>query len=280
MTAAIVDLSNAYGLIDQVHVPFAMGATVVCVPGNALNPWLYKAIPEHEISFLFTISAMFEHWMKIPRPKEMDFSSLRFVVLGGASVSAADKRRYMDFLQKHGAGDITMLNGYGISELGGACCLSSPDIDDEAIGFPLPGVEVRIYDEARKQYLSPSDAPCEGVLYLTSPSLATLELDGRTVIPTEIIEDQPYVCTNDLVSMDEAGKLTFLGRASRFFLNEEGLKFESARVEAEFSRQNGIESCTVAPVYVKTTHDNIPIRPADRLAGVFLQQSDAAFYRR
>ncbi len=259
VTAAIVDLSNAYGIIDQVHVSFAMGATVVCVPGNALNPWLYKAIPEHKISFLFTISAMFEHWMKMPGHGEMDFSSLRFVVLGGTSVSAADKRRYLEFLQKHGAGEITMLNGYGVSELGGACCLSSADIGDEAIGFPLPGVQVRICDEAENRYRSPADAPCEGVLYLTSPSLATLELDGKTVIRTETIGDEPYVCTNDLVSMDEAGKLTFLGRASRYFLNEEGRKFESARVEAEFSRQNGIGRCAVAPVYVKTTHDNIPM---------------------
>lgn len=259
VTAMIVDLSNAYGIVDQVHVPLAMGATVVCIPGNALNPWLYKAIPEHKISFLFTISAMFEHWMKQPRRKEMDFSSLRFVILGGTSVSAADKRRYLDFLQEHGAGEITMLNGYGISELGGACCLSTANIDDEAIGIPLPGVRVRIYDEEGKRYLSAADAPCEGVLYLTSPSLATLELDGRTVIPTETIEEQPYVCTNDLVSMDASGKLTFLGRASRFFLNEEGRKFESARVEAEFARQNGIEGCAIAPVYVKTTHDNIPM---------------------
>ncbi len=259
VTAVIVDLSNAYGIVDQVHVPLAMGATVVCIPGNALNPWLYKAIPEHKISFLFTISAMFERWMKLPRRKEMDFSSLRFVILGGTSVSAADKRRYLGFLQEHGAGDITMLNGYGISELGGACCLSAANIDDEAIGFPLPGVQVRIYDEEGKQYLSAADAPCEGVLYLTSPSLATLELDGKTVIPTETIEEQPYVCTNDLVSMDASGKLTFLGRASRYFLNEDGRKFESARVEAEFARQNGIEGCTVAPVYVKTTHDNIPM---------------------
>ena len=259
VTATIVDLSNAYGIIDQVHVPFAMGATVVCVPGNALNPWLYKAVPEHGISFLFTISAMFEHWIKTPDRKGMDFSSLRFVVLGGASVSAADKRRYLEFLREHGAGEITMLNGYGISELGGACCLSTAHVDDEAIGFPLPGVQARVCEEEGKKVLSAASGPCEGVLYLTSPSMATVELDGKTVIRTELIEGRPYVCTNDLVRMEPSGKLTFLGRASRYFLNEEGRKFESARLEAEFARQDGVERCAVAPVYIKTTHDNIPM---------------------
>ena len=59
-TAVIVDLSNAYSIIDQVHVPFAMGASVAVAPGGVLNPWFYKAIPHHGITFLFTISAMFE----------------------------------------------------------------------------------------------------------------------------------------------------------------------------------------------------------------------------
>ena len=259
VTAVIVDLSNAYGLIDQVHLPFAVGATVVCAPGGILNPWFYKTVPAHGITFLFTISAMFERWMRQPDSKDMDFSSLRFVVLGGTSVSAADKRRYYDFLRQHGAGEIALLNGYGISELGGACCLSTPELTDEAIGYALPGVSVRLMDEEKGVFLSEKDAPCEGVLYLHSPAVATIELDGKEILKAEEIDGQPYICTNDLVGMDADGKLTFLGRANRYFLHDEGKKYESGRVETEFSRQSGIESCAVAPVYVKTTHDNIPM---------------------
>ena len=259
VTAVIVDLSNAYSLIDQVHLPFAMGATVVCAPGGILNPWFYKAIPAYGITFLFTVSAMFERWMKAPDCGDMDFSSLRFAVLGGASVSAADKQRYYDFLQEHGAGEITLLNGYGISELGGACCLSSADLADEAIGYPLPGVSVRLLDEEKGVFLSERDAPCEGVLYLNSDAIATAELDGVEILKTEQIDRKPYICTNDLVRMDADGKLTFLGRANRYFIHEEGKKYESGRVETEFNRQNAIESCGVVPVYIKTTHDNIPM---------------------
>lgn len=266
VTAVIVDLSNAYSLIDQVHLPFAVGATVVCAPGGILNPWFYKAIPAHGITFLFTVSAMFERWMKLPECGDMDFSSLRFVALGGASVSVADKRRYHDFLRRHGAGEVELLNGYGVSELGGACCLSSPDLDDEAIGYPLPGVSVRLLDEEKGVFLSEKDAPCEGVLYLNSTAIATTELDGEVILKTERVGRKLYICTNDLVRMDTDGKLTFLGRANRYFLHDEGKKYESGRVETEFSRQSGIESCAVAPVYVKTTHDNIPMLCVKTLA--------------
>ena len=266
-TAVIVDLSNAYSAIDQVHVPFAMGAAVVMAPGGVLNPWFYKAIPHYGITFLFTISAMFERWMKLPETKCPDFSRARFVVLGGAAVSAADKRRYYEFMQAHGAGEITLLNGYGISELGGACCLSSPDIDDESIGWPLQGVSVRLQREADGVYLTPSDAPCEGVLYLSSPSLATAELDGKETVKYEQIDGKAYICTNDYARLESDGRLTFLGRANRCFINEEGRRYESGRVETEVARQSGIESCCVVPVYIKTTHDNIPMLCVKTLDG-------------
>lgn len=258
-TAVIVDLSNAYSIIDQVHVPFAMGASVALAPGGVLNPWFHKAIPHYGITFLFTVSAMFERWMKLPEVKCPDFSSLRFVVLGGASVSAADKRRYYEFMRKHGAGEIALLNGYGISELGGACCLSSPDIDDESIGRPLRDVNVRLLDEDTGEYHTPQDAPCEGILYLNSPSLATPRLDGREIVKYEYINGEPYICTNDYAQLEADGRLTFLGRANRYFINEEGRKYESGRVETEIARQSGIVNCCVVPVYIKTTHDNIPM---------------------
>ena len=42
VTATLLDLSNSYGIIDQVHLAFAMGATLVTVPLGFLNPLFYK----------------------------------------------------------------------------------------------------------------------------------------------------------------------------------------------------------------------------------------------
>ncbi len=267
VTAVIVDLSNAYGLVDQVHLPFAMGASVVMVPAGVLNPWFHKAIPKYRISFLFTISAMFERWMKMKDNKSLDFSSLKFVAIGGSAVSASDKKRFYKFMQEHGAGDITLLNGYGISELCGACCLSSPDLEDESIGYPLPGVEVRLYDDESDEFLPEGKRPAEGVMYLSAEFAATTEIDGKEVLKAEYIDDKPFICTNDLVRVEEDGKVQFLGRANRYFINDEGRKYESGRVETEIARQDGIENCCVIPVYVKTTHDNLPMLCVQTIRG-------------
>ncbi len=254
-----IDLSAAYGIIDQVHVPLALGGTVAIVPGVMLNPGFYKAIPEFQITFLFAIGAAFEGWMKLPETTKFDFSSLRCIVVGGAAVSAKDKQRYSEFLRKHGCENFIFLNGYGISELGGACCLSTPDLEDESIGYLLPGFDLRLYDDEKERFYSLSDAPCEGILYLTSPSCASPMLDDKEVLKITTIDGKPYVCTNDAVSVDETGKITYLGRARRYFIHEGGRHFDAGKVETEIARQPGIESCCVVPVFVKNDHDNIPM---------------------
>ena len=268
VTATMLDLSNSYGIINQVHLPFAMGATLVTIPLGFLNPWFHKAISAYRISFLFSASYMFDRWMKMPDDTEFDFSSLKFVALGGTAVSAAEKRSYNDFIEAHGGKDVAILNGYGLSELGGACALSSADLDDETIGYPLPGMVIRLYDEEKGRYFAPKKKGGEGVLYLSGATMAGYQLDGKDVIKVEMISGHPYVCTNDLVRMDPDGRITYLGRANRFFMRDEGRKYESGRVETEFSRLEDVEGCAIVPVYYKIEHDTIPMLVVKTVDGV------------
>ena len=258
VSSVIVDLSNAYSMFDQVHAPLSLGGKIVFVPGGAMNPLLYRAISDHRMTFLFAISPMIEQWMKLPETTLFDFSSLQFVVLGGSSVSAKDKKRYLAFFRKYGGNDIKLINGYGISELGGACVLSTPDPDDESIGYPMEGVELRLITED-EQVLGIENAPCEGILYLTSASAATTMLDGREVVESKEIDGKPFICTNDQVRVESDGKITFLGRANRYFLNDKGKRYDAGRVETELARHSGIGSCAVAPFYSKVLHDNLPM---------------------
>ena len=254
-----VDLSNAYGIIDQVHLPLAFGGTIAAAPAGVLNPNFHKAIPEFKMTVLFAVSALYERWLKMPENTRFDFSSLKCVVTGGTAVSAKDKKRYCEFLKTHGAEDFIFVNGYGISEVGGAACLSTADPEDESIGYLLPGFDFRLYDEDKGKYLSLKDAPCEGMLYLTSPSCPNPMMDGKQILEITMLNRKPFVCTNDIVRVEADGKINFLGRCSRYFINDSNRKFEAGRLETEIARQNGIESCCVVPVYIKTIHDNIPM---------------------
>ena len=256
--ALTIDLSNSYGIVNQVHAPLAVGGTVAAVPAGSFNPLFYKAVPEFKITLLFCTAAILEVWQKQENPC-MDFSSLRCVVIGGAAVSAEEKHRCCDFLCRHGGRDIMFINGYGLSELGGACILSTPDIDDSSIGYVMPGVEFCLYNEDDNRYYTMNDVPCCGILYLRSDTMTGGFLDSKEIIRTETISDKKYVCSNDLVSVDQDGKINYLGRANRYFINNDGIKYEAGRVETEISQQTGIESCGIVPYYVKITHDNVPM---------------------
>ena len=126
---------------------------------------------------------------------------------------------------------------------------------------------IRLYDEKSETYFEPGDEGGEGVLHLSGPTMAASQLDGREVIKVEMIEGQPYVCTNDLVRMDPDGRITYLGRANRFFMRDEGRKYESGRVETEFNRLKDINACAVVPVYYKIQHDTIPMLVVKTLDG-------------
>lgn len=259
VSSILLDLSNSYSIIDQVHLPFAMGATVVSIPFGLLNPLFYRAISTYRVSFLFSANYMFERWMEMPEDTDFDFSSLKFVALGGTAVSAAEKKRYNDFIEAHGGKDVAILNGYGLSELGGACALSSSDLDDESIGHVLPGIDIRLCDDETGRFFAPKGEVSEGVLYMSAQSMATPKLDGKDVVKVEVIDRKSYICTNDLVRVDADGQITYLGRANRFFLRDEERKYESGSVELEFSRLACIVNCGIVPVYHKKSHENLPM---------------------
>ncbi len=258
ISAITIDLSNSYGIVNQVHAPFAVGGTVAAVPAGTFNPMFYKSVSQFGVTLLFCTSAILEMCLK-QENSSMDFSSLRCVVIGGASVSVDDKKRYYDFLCRHGGHDIMIINGYGLSELGGACILSTPDIEDDSIGYTMPDVDLCLYDDEEDKYYTIDDKPCRGVMYLRSDAMTCGELDGETIVKTEKINGKSYICSNDYVSIDDSGKISFLGRANRYFINNDGIKYDSGRVEEEISQQNGIIGCAVVPVYVKLIHDNVPM---------------------
>jgi len=258
-TALLVDLSNAYGMIVQVHWPFSLGGKVATVPGNALNPFCYRIIQEEKINALFCTGAVFDIWSKVPGISFADFSSLKAVIIGGTQITVEDKKRFQSFLQAHGLSNVPILNGYGISELGGVCTLSDGNIEDDSIGHFLKGVKWRLFDEDKEVFYSEKDLPNTGVLYLRSEAMSSLYLDGKKIVKSEQIDGEEYICTNDLVSIDENGKITYLGRANRFFLHQDGVKYQSGLVEAELSREKGIKAAAIVPYFDKPIHDTIPM---------------------
>ena len=251
--------TSVYGLVNQLHEPFAFGCTVVIMPLSNVNPFFMDAIGYYKVNVLFITPFYFEMWAKCPPQAVPDFSSVKCVVVGGAYMSAEARERYKSLMKEHGGQDPQMINGYGMSETAGACILQTEEVDNDSIGYPLPGVQIKIYDENEQKYYSVEDRH-PGVLYIHSDSISLGKIDDTVFFETEEIDGLPYICTYDLVHVNEDGSLSCRGRANRYFVNNDGVKFDAGIVETMIQAEPGIEAAAVVPWYDKmVTHDTVPV---------------------
>lgn len=257
--AVTKEMTAAFAMVDMIHVPLALGVTNVIIPTGGFNPRFHRAIKRYGINVLLTSAQQFEEWMKFPRGVRFDLSSLELVILGGSYVSPDTIGRINEFIEEH-KGNVRAVSGYGLSEAGGACILPDEGQEtDDVIGRPLPGVEVRIFDESDERFYTLSDGARTGGLFISSETISSGRIGETEFFRPEIIDDREFICTYDLVYVNEDGIISYAGRMNRFFANNDGIEFNAGIIETAVARQSGIEGCAVVPKYDKEIYDTIPV---------------------
>ena len=107
-----------------------------------------------------------------------------------------------------------ILEGYGVTETSPIISLNDPHNPKPlTIGKVLPGME---YIIVNSQTLEPQMPPCSGLLLVRGPSVfgGYLNYEGKS--PFVEVTGKRWYSTDDLVSVDAKGVLTFKGRLKRF----------------------------------------------------------------
>ncbi|MBQ9007963.1 MAG: acyl--CoA ligase [Clostridia bacterium] len=256
VTYLTLNMSWVYAMVDMLHTPLGLGMEVVSLPFGATNPNYSEAIQHFGINVLFTSKSILDSWLKTM--PDIDLSALKVVFMGGTYISPEYKQKFNDYLKSCGS-TARIINGYGLSELGGACILAPTDRNDDAIGYPLPGFKTKIYVEDEKRYYDISDGPRTGVLLLSSPTMSTGRLDDTVFFELECVGNEDYLNTHDLVRVNEDGSLTCIGRDNQFFVNNAGIRFDAGLVQNAITAQPGIAACGLVPEFHKMLHDNVPV---------------------
>lgn len=256
VSCLMLNMSWAYATIDMLHTTLGLGGEVVCLPYGATNPRYAEAIEEYGVNVFFTSRTILDSWGK--SMPDMDLSKVKIVFMGGSYVSPEFKKTFNDYLKSCGS-SARIINGYGLSELGGACLIAGADRNDDAIGYPFPGVKVKIYSEEEKKFYDLSDGPRTGILYLSSPSMSNGKIDDLVCFELEKVDGEDYFNSNDLVRVNKDGSLTCIGRSNQFFVNNAGVRFNAGLIETAVTGQPGIVACGLVPEFYKVLHDNIPI---------------------
>ena len=236
--------------------PLANGGVLTVLP--TVNPLLnlFCAAEYYHLTNLVFFSALTDLISMLPmRP---DLSSVQTVMLVGSYSSAENIRKCREFFRECGSG-ARILVGYGMTEAGVGLTLTDPDLGDDSIGYLLPGVKAKLWDENEGCFYGPDGKEHTGVLYVSTPSLSSGRLDDEVIFELDDIDGEKFLNTNDLVRIREDGALYCIGRANRFFINEEGVKFDAGLLERSLSAQKGIRSCGLVAEFNKKTHDTEPV---------------------
>lgn len=250
-----MNMSWVYAMVDMLHTSLAFGMELVCIPLGVTNPRYAEVIEDCGINILFTSLAFLDTWTKTM--PDIDLSAVKVVFMGGTYVSPEAKKQFNDYLRSCGS-TARVINGYGLSELCGACIIAPSDRTDDAIGYPLPGFKVKIFSEDEEKFYDLSDGPHTGVLYLSSPTMSSGRLDDTVFFELEKVDGEDYFNTHDLVRVNEDGSMTCIGRSNQFFVNNAGVRFDAGLVENAVTAQPGIAACGIVPEFHKMLHDNVP----------------------
>ena len=281
--APSIDFSSFLSFCQTIAY-LSLGNTVVLTFFGSLHPKFIRAVAYYKLNILYVPGFILDRWIERGDSGEADFSSLAVLACGGSYISPEKLRKYAEFAQKHGYRH-AITQGYGMSETGGAELYVPEGCGEDILGFPRVKENFRFRDENDQKFYTVDDGVRTGVMYVASDSLCLNELDGEILFAYTEIDGKNFICTNDLVRVNENGSLSYAGRADRYFINNDGVRFDPGVVEVEMSRQPGIDRCAVVPAFDRRIHDTVPVLyvvPAEKgpdAAGRVRQALEQAFLR-
>ena len=202
---------HAFGLNAGILVCLQFGACNV--PVDVHDPERVMGIIERERVAIYPgPPALFQSLLNHPRLDDFDLSSLRGCVTGAASVPVELVLAMQDRL-----GFETVITAYGMTETSGIATYTLPDDPPEVAsstsGRALPGVELRVVDEAG------NDVPtgAEGELLVRGFQVTPGYLDAPEK-SAEAIDPDGWLHTGDIAVMNAEGYIDITDRKKDMFI--------------------------------------------------------------
>ena len=171
-----------------------------------------RRIAEDRVSVLPGPPTLFQSMLAHPALDRARTATLRIAVTGAANVPVSLIERMRDEL-----GFRTVITGYGLTESTGTVSMCRPGDDPATIarscGAPLPGVEVRVADEAGREVAR----GVEGEILVRGYNVMQGYLDDP-VATAAAIDAEGWLHTGDIGTMDERGYLRITDRKKDMFI--------------------------------------------------------------
>jgi acyl-CoA synthetase (AMP-forming)/AMP-acid ligase II len=207
VTIAIAPFFRVGGTGVNVLPVLFMGGTVV-VPGDTSADEVLRLIERHRVSVGFGNPDSLDALTRSELWAQVDLSSIRSIITGGAPVPERLIRMYLDR-------GVTLLQGYGLSESGPLALLVDPGSALSKIGSagrPPLLVDARV--------VSPNGAPVgpgeTGELLVRGPNVMA-GYWHRPEATREVLPSDGWLRTGDAARSDDDGYIWIVGRAADRF---------------------------------------------------------------
>ena len=204
---AALPLAHSFGLNGALLAPLLAGAGVVLMERFSPDEVL-EAIARHRVTVLPGVATMFRRLLDAPAFGAADLSSLRLAVSGAAPCPWELAHEW------RGRTGVRMLRGYGMTELFRPVSYLADDPRDleDAVGRPVPGVEIQVVDEAGQ----PVGDGEVGELWINTPAA----MEGYLHAPeeTRAVLEGGWFKTGDLGTVSPDGFVRIAGRKRELIL--------------------------------------------------------------
>lgn len=244
---ALMPIFHGFGIVHSILFPLCRGMNVIL--RHKFNVLEYcNMIVRYKPQILMGVPTLFEslitEWNSQDRTETLDF--LKCVLVGGDVLKNSLRKDINEFLEKNGA-NIQVCTGYGLSEAVCGVALGDPsNIKGEAIGIPLPGIYVGIFNSVDEEVPYGE----EGEICVCGPTvmLGYYNNEKETNIALHVHQDgNVWLHTGDIGTMDEEGFITYTSRIKRMIITS-GYNVYPSRIEKLLETHPAVMLCSVVGV--------------------------------
>ncbi|KAL4925133.1 acyl-CoA synthetase [Aspergillus undulatus] len=176
-------------------------------------------------------------------PARQGANKLRLLVSGSAALPTPIKTKFAAITGQ------TLLERYGMTEIGMglSCGLDNSQRIDGSVGWPLPGVQVRLTNKETGAIIDPADTESDGMIEVKGDNVFSEYWRRPEATVKEFTEDG-WFKTGDVARRNSEGAYFIQGRASVDIIKSGGYKISALEVERRLLALSEIQEVAVVGI--------------------------------
>ncbi len=231
-TVCVLPLHHVHGVVNVVSCALWAGASCEFLSIFS-EKGIFDLIEQAKINVFMAVPTIYfkliAYWETLIEDQQIKLTQalnqLRFMISGSAALPVSVMERW-ETISGH-----LLLERYGMTEIGMA--LSNPYDGPRVaghVGYPLPGVSVRLSEEGEIQVKGPT---------------VFKEYWNKPESTAESFTEDGWFKTGDIAVIDEIGGYRILGRNSVDIIKSGGYKISALEIEEVLRQYPGIADCSV-----------------------------------